>query len=142
MWTLFKNNEAAKLKLNSLSTIVLYSLKIQSSKVRKCNCVIFLYYNLLYVAIISKRSQTPAKSFFFHCINILVKILQNSAQFCTVQKIHFTVYCKLTPHYFSRLSTVKPLITNTSEEFIKCRLNNFSMSFILYYVNFSICENK
>ena len=38
--------------------------------------------------------------------------------------------------------TVKPLITNTSEEFIKCRLDNFSMSFILYYVNFSICENK
>ena len=34
------------------------------------------------------------------------------------------------------------LITNTSEEFIKCRLDNFSMSFILYYVNFSICTNK
>ena len=31
---------------------------------------------------------------------------------------------------------------NTSEEFIKCRLDNFSMSFILYYANFSICENK
>ena len=27
------------------------------------------------------------------------------------------------------LYTVKPLITNTSEEFIKCRLDNFSMSF-------------
>jgi len=39
-------------------------------------------------------------------------------------------------------STVKPLLTNTSEEFIKCRLDNFSMSFILYYINFSICENK
>ena len=38
--------------------------------------------------------------------------------------------------------TVKPLITNTSEEFIKYRLDNFSMSFILYYVNFSIGENK
>ena len=42
----------------------------------------------------------------------------------------------------SVLCTVKPLITNTLEEFIKCRLDNFSMSFILYYVNFSICENK
>ena len=41
-----------------------------------------------------------------------------------------------------RNDTVKPLITNTSEEFIKCRLDNFSMSYILYYVNFSICENK
>ena len=41
-----------------------------------------------------------------------------------------------------QFSTVKPLIKNTSEEFIKCRLDNFSMSFILYYVNFSICENK
>ena len=30
------------------------------------------------------------------------------------------------------LYTVKPLITNTSEEFIKCRLDNFSMS--LYYI--------
>ena len=39
-------------------------------------------------------------------------------------------------------TTVKPLITNTSKEFIKCRLDNFSMSFILYYINFSICENK
>ena len=30
----------------------------------------------------------------------------------------------------------------TSEEFIKCRLDNFSMSFILCFVNFRICENK
>ena len=28
------------------------------------------------------------------------------------------------------LYTVKPLLTNTLEEFIKCRLDNFSMSFI------------
>ena len=41
-----------------------------------------------------------------------------------------------------RFTTVKPLIKNTSEEFIKCRLDHFSLSFILYYVNFSICENK
>ena len=40
------------------------------------------------------------------------------------------------------LHTGKPLIMNTSEKFIKCRLDNFLMSFILYYVNFSICENK
>ena len=39
-------------------------------------------------------------------------------------------------------STVKILITNTSEEFIKCRLDNVSMSFRLYFVYFSICENK
>ena len=38
--------------------------------------------------------------------------------------------------------TVNPFITNTSEEFIKCRLDNFSMSFLLYYVTFSISENK
>ena len=25
---------------------------------------------------------------------------------------------------------------------MKCRLDNFSMSFILFYVNLSICENK
>ena len=58
-------------------------------------------------------------------------------------------YLKLGLQYFYRMilsticsATVKPLIRNTSEEFIKCRLDNFSMSFILYYVNFSICENK
>ena len=31
---------------------------------------------------------------------------------------------------------------NTSKEFMKCRLDNFSMGFILFYVNLSICENK
>jgi len=41
-----------------------------------------------------------------------------------------------------KYNTVKPFITNTSEDFMKCRLDNFSMSFILYYVTFSICENK
>ena len=57
-------------------------------------------------------------------------------------------YCKVNMHKAKRdcktdiLSAVKPLMTNTSEEFIKCPLDNFSMSFILYYVNFSICENK
>ena len=42
----------------------------------------------------------------------------------------------------SALTPFLILITNTSEEFIKCRLDNFSMSFILHCVNFSICENK
>ena len=40
------------------------------------------------------------------------------------------------------LNTVKPLILNTSKEFMKCRLDNFSMRFILLYVNLSICNNK
>ena len=30
---------------------------------------------------------------------------------------------------------MKPLITNTSEEFIKCRLDNFSMSLLCKYIN-------
>ena len=38
--------------------------------------------------------------------------------------------------------TVNLLILNTSKEFMKCRLDNFSMCFILFYVNLSICENK
>ena len=33
-------------------------------------------------------------------------------------------------------------MSRTSKEFIKCRLDNFSMGFILFYVNLSICENK
>ena len=37
-------------------------------------------------------------------------------------------------------STVKLVILNTSKEFMKCRLDNFSMGFILFYVNLSICE--
>ena len=41
--------------------------------------------------------------------------------------------------YFYQISYNETL---TSEEFVKCRLDNFSMSFILYYVNFNICENK
>ena len=40
------------------------------------------------------------------------------------------------------LSSLRYSETLNNEEFIKCRLDNFSMSFILYYVNFSICENK
>ena len=40
------------------------------------------------------------------------------------------------------LCTVKPLNNEKSEEFIKCRLRNCSMGFILYFVNFSVCENK
>ena len=54
----------------------------------------------------------------------------------------FWLYMKAIVSRFAAVYTVKPLITNTSKEFIKCRLENFSMSFILYYVNFSICENK
>ena len=43
---------------------------------------------------------------------------------------------KYNPVGFGRFPTVKPFIKNTSEEFIKCRLDNFSMSFILYYGQF------
>ena len=57
---------------------------------------------------------------------------------CPSQMSKFSFFSKT----FFVFTTVKPLITNTSEEFNKCRLYNFSMSFILYYVNFSICENK
>ena len=41
---------------------------------------------------------------------------------------------------FSNDDTVKPLITNTSEEFIKCRLDIFSISFILNFINFSFVK--
>ena len=42
----------------------------------------------------------------------------------------------------SSFNTVKPLILNKSKEFMKCRLDNFSMDFILFYVNLSIYKNK
>ena len=58
------------------------------------------------------------------------------------QKKYFHFVCRIEETENFALCTVNPLITNTSEEFIKCRLDNFSMSFILYYVNLSICENK
>ena len=38
--------------------------------------------------------------------------------------IHIYIYERRGLYY-----TVKPLITNTSEEFIKCRLDNFSMRY-------------
>ena len=38
--------------------------------------------------------------------------------------------------------TVKPQILNTSTEYMKCRLDNFSMAFILFHVNLSVCENN
>ena len=38
-----------------------------------------------------------------------------------------------------KVYTVKPLITNTSEEFIKCRLDN---EFYTILRKFHICENK
>ena len=40
------------------------------------------------------------------------------------------------------ISTVKPKILNTSKEFMKCRLDNFLIGFILFYVILSIRENK
>ena len=52
---------------------------------------------------------------------------------CTVHFVLCTVHLYNTPcTLYNTFYTVKPLITNTSEEFIKCRLDNFSMSFILY----------
>ena len=59
--------------------------------------------------------------------------------FCDIYNIYITdnfelcncnlqTVCNLKKFFFSK-NTVKPLITNTSEEFIKCRLDNFSMSF-------------
>ena len=61
----------------------------------------------------------------------------------SIEKFYFEASNhKFTDLLYLKQSTVKPVITNTLEEFIKCRLDNFSMSFILYYVNFSIIENK
>ena len=37
-------------------------------------------------------------------------------------------------------NTVKPYMSHTSKELIKCHLDNFSMGFILLYVNLSIFE--
>ena len=53
----------------------------------------------------------------------------------------WTLWISCLIHSFFGSSTVKPLITNTLEEFIKCRLDNFSMSFILsiYKFGLSVC---
>ena len=40
-----------------------------------------------------------------------------------------------------KYSTVKPRTSETSKEFIKCRLDNFSIGFILLYLNLSTCKN-
>ena len=85
----------------------------------------------------------------------LKKILENTSftrkswrtpDYCYIRQNTWFLYSRHTECTtllkYSIFHTVKPLITNTSEEFIKCRLNNFSMSCILYYVNFRICKNK
>jgi len=74
-----------------------------------------------------------------HCINIF--LFYNCIVFVTRRN---SILKGIIRDYYKGLKgiTVKPLITNTSKEFIKCRLDNFSMNLILYYVNFSICENK
>ena len=61
---------------------------------------------------------------------------------CSIHNSAFKSFDSFSIKELASFCTVKPLIKNTSEEFIKCRLDNFSMSFILYYVNISICENK
>ena len=61
---------------------------------------------------------------------------------CIFDELYVKLSLDTEIYRFKYSHTVKPLITNTSEEFIKCRLDNFSMSFILYFVNFSIYENK
>ena len=38
--------------------------------------------------------------------------------------------------------TVKPQILNTSKDFLKCRLDSFSMGFIRLYLDLSYCKNK
>jgi len=70
-------------------------------------------------------------------ICISVKTQQSSYNNLLINKL-FHAFMQSSVYIY----TVEPLITKTSEEFIKCRFDNFSMSFILYYVNFSICINK
>ena len=43
---------------------------------------------------------------------------------------------------FRENDTVKPYISHTSKEFLKCFLANFLLGFILFYLNFSIFKNK
>ena len=57
-----------------------------------------------------------------------------------IRKIELVAKVQLFNQYIH--DTVKPLITNTSEEFIKCRLDNFSMSLILIYRKFQYLQNK
>ena len=39
-------------------------------------------------------------------------------------------------------NTIKPSTSEFLEELIKCRLDNFSIDFILSYLNYSNCKNK
>ena len=79
--------------------------------------------------------------FFLYMLHCFLSVIH-----CFLYVIHCFNVCDtffdVCDTLFYVYDTVKPLITNTSEEFIKCRLDNFSMSFILYYVNFRICDNK
>ena len=73
-------------------------------------------------------------------VPLLLVCVVCSSSYKSCETIPLSVYLSI--YLYIKIYRVKPLITNTSKEFIKCRLDNFSMSFIPCYVNFSICENK
>ena len=45
-----------------------------------------------------------------------------------------------TPAPRAQFQTVKPYMSHTSQEFMKYRLGNISMGFILFYINLSIAK--
>ena len=96
----------------------------------------------------NKISQTTVENLFSPFLYVHVS-LQLAVNFFLCQTMQYKTLtarkCRLLQNvhcYKTSTATVKPSITNPSEKFIKCRLDNFLMSLILYYVNFSICENK
>jgi len=127
----------------------------------QCNWLIFRYRHSINKPNLNYTSQTKhttdqynhtkSKSFTMTILKFLILMftytpwarIYPSVLFAIIWRLHLlTVKRPLSAKTNKKKHTVKPLITNTSEELIKCRLDNFSMSFILYYVNFSICENK
>jgi len=91
-------------------------------------CILFPFLSLYYLSF----SIFVLSILFCLCYYLCFSIFVLSIFF-------FLLFFSLFIFSITGFHTVKPLIRNTSEEFIKCRLDNFSMSFILYYVNFSIC---
>ena len=65
-----------------------------------------------------------------------------SAVFLSLSGFFVSFFSQFVNFFSAVFLTVKPLNFNTLKEFMKCRLDNFSMSFILFYENISICENN
>ena len=93
---------------------------------------------------ISNRGSLVITLFFNDYYFFVIFLSYQNTSFCgIVIYLHRNHFPKIRYELWKEENyTVKPQIFNNSKEFMKCRLDNFSMGFILFYVYLSIFKNK